>query len=213
MGLAHRSLGKAPGQTFYKLMGSGRGTSFNVLPDWSTYVLLQVWDNEENAEAFLSASEIMQEYRLRTCEVWTAYLRSTSVHGSWGGKNPFPIAEAAAVPGPLVLTRAAIRWHKVLSFWRFVPRSQQDLKGNEGLLFTKGVGEVPVVQMATISLWKDMQSLKKFAYESEGHREAIRRTSVLRWYKEELFARFKPYKSVGIWNGKDQLAGLDSFRM
>jgi len=212
MGLAHRSLGNTAGQTFYKLMGSGRGTSFNVLPDWSTYVLLQVWETGEDAEAFLSTSGIMQEYRLRTCELWTAYLRSTSVHGLWDGSNPFRIAETAPAPGPvMVLTRAAVKWHKLLPFWRFVPRSQQDLKQNEGLLFTKGVGEVPVVQMATISLWKDLQSLKKFAYESEGHREAIRRTSVLKWYKEELFARFKPYKSVGTWNGRDQLTGLDCF--
>lgn len=210
MGLAHRSLDKATGQTFYKLMGSGRGTSFNVLPDWSTYVLLQVWETEEHAEAFLSTSDIMREYRLRSSELWTAYLRSTNVHGQWDGNNPFRVEDTGPAPGPvMVLTRAAIKWSKVLSFWRFVPHSQQTLKENGGLLFTKGVGEVPVVQMATISLWKDLASLKKFAYESEGHREAIRRTSVLKWYKEELFARFRPYRSVGTWNGKDQLAGFE----
>ena len=59
--------------------------------------------------------------------------------------------------------------------------------------------------MATFSLWKDFESVKQFAYKSKQHKEAIRRTRKNEWYKEELFARFQPYKSTGTWEGKDLL--------
>ena len=79
------------------------------------------------------------------------------------------------------------------------------MDGNEGLIYTKGVGEIPIVQMATFSLWKNFEAVKQFAYNSKQHQEAIRRTRNNDWYREELFARFQPYKSVGTWGGKDLL--------
>lgn len=72
--------------------------------------------------------------------------------------------------------------------------------------YTKGIGEVPIIQMATFSIWKSKESVSNFAYGSSEHRIAIQKTRELNWYKEELFARFKPYKSTGTWNGKNPLA-------
>jgi heme-degrading monooxygenase HmoA len=76
-----------------------------------------------------------------------------------------------------------------------VPTSEEGLDGNEGLIYTKGVGEV-LIQMATFSLWKDFESVKQFAY-SKQHKEAIKKTREYEWYSEELFSRFQPYKSSG----------------
>ena len=92
---------------------------------------------------------------------------------------------------------------KLLKFWRFVPISQLPIElGCEGLIYTKGVGEVPIVQMATFSVWENVDLLKKYAYNSSEHREAIKKTHQIDWYKEEMFARFVPYKIEGMWNGK-----------
>ncbi len=209
MQLAHKSFRNVRGQSFYKLMGSGRGLGFNAFPDWTTYVLLQVWDNEEAAQVFFDSADILENYRKRTIEVWTVYLKNVSAHGQWDGRNPFR-AEELFPAGEiiLVLTRATIKWHKVISFWRYVPTSHQPLKDNAGLIYTKGVGELPVIQMATLSIWRNIESLNNFAYHSKQHREAINRTRKLNWYKEELFARFKPYKSIGTWEGRNPLAHL-----
>ena len=73
------------------------------------------------------------------------------------------------------------------------------------MIYTKGIGEVPVVQMATFSLWKNFNAVKEYAYKSKQHKEAIRKTRKNNWYKEELFSRFHPYKSLGTWNDNNQL--------
>ncbi|MEP0479859.1 MAG: DUF3291 domain-containing protein, partial [Nonlabens sp.] len=98
-----------------------------------------------------------------------------------------------------VITRATIKLSKLKIFWNAVPTSQLDLIDNPNLLFTAGVGERPVTQMATFSLWNDARALKKFAYRSQNHRHAVQQTQALQWYKEELFTRFQPYKIKGTW--------------
>lgn len=206
MQLAHGELRKVKGSTFYKLMGSGRGLGFSAFPDWTTYVLLQVWESEVDATLFFDTASIIENYRKRTTEVWTVYLKNSTAHGLWDGSNPFEVEKnLPQVSTIFVLTRATIKWHKFISFWRYVPVSHQPLRNNPGLIYTKGVGELPVIQMATLSIWKDAQSLKNFAYNSKEHREAINMTRKLNWYKEELFARFIPYKSIGTWNGKNPI--------
>ena len=207
MQFAHKDLSKVEGQSFYRLLGSGKGLGFNPLPDWSTYCLLQVWDSEAAANEFFSSSNIMQRYKNQSAELLTFYMKNISAGGTWVGKNPFEKAADLDPAQPIaVITRATIKLNWLLRFWKYVPTSHETLAGNEGLIYTKGVGEVPIVQMATFSLWKDFESVKKFAYSSTQHQEAIRRTRKNDWYKEELFARFQPYKSAGTWEGKQLLS-------
>jgi hypothetical protein len=42
-----------------------------------------------------------------------------------------------------------------------------------------------------------------YAYKNKNHREVVQLTRKLGWYKEELFARFVPFKYSGQWNGVD----------
>ena len=206
MQFAHKALNALRGQTFYKLMGSGRGAGFNPLPDWSVYALLQVWEDEQAAAEFFSSSEIMRQYRARTVQLWTIYMKSIMARGEWSGGNPFLPAHDLAPDNPriAVITRATIKWNRLISFWRYVPASQKPLKEAKGLLFTKGIGEAPIVQMATFSLWQDLDALNAFAYRSSEHIGAIQRTRSLQWYKEEMFSRFQPYRIEGTWDGIEQ---------
>jgi len=206
MQFAHKYLRNQDGLSFYRLMGSGKGRGFNPLPDWSVYCLLQVWDSEEQADAFFTTSTLIQEYKLHTQELFTLYMKNISAGGTWVGKTPFEKATDLNPDLPIaIITRATIKWNWLLRFWKYVPTSEEGLNGNEGLLFTKGVGEVPIIQMATFSLWKNFEAVKQFAYKSKQHQEAIKKTRKYEWYSEELFSRFQPYKSVGTWNGKDLL--------
>ena len=206
MQFAHKSLENVSGMTFYRLLGSGKGRGFNPLPDWSVYCLLQVWESEEDANEFFNSSDLMREYAVHSDELYTLYMKNISADGTWMGKNPFEKGAEMDPDQPIaVITRATIKWNWLLRFWTYVPTSQQALDGNKGLIYTKGVGEIPIVQMATFSLWKNFEAVKQFAYKSKQHQEAIRRTRKNNWYKEELFSRFQPYKSTGNWEGKDLL--------
>nr|MCU0348581.1 hypothetical protein [Saprospiraceae bacterium] len=188
MQFAHSHLVKTPGLIFYKLMGSGRELGFNPLPDWGVYAMLGIWENEQAAERFFSKSEIYQRYRAHTSEQWTIFMKTRQSKGLWSGGNPFTPATDLKGENPLVavITRATIRPSKLVKFWRYVPTSQRPIqKGCAGLIFTKGIGEAPLVQMATFSLWENMEALKNFAYNSPEHQVAIQKTRQLDWYKEQ----------------------------
>lgn len=204
MQFAHADLRNAEGQTFYKLMGSGKGFGFNPLPDWSVYALLQVWNSEPEADRFFDSAKIFAKYRAHAAEVCTIRMRTLTAKGLWSGLEPFaPVGEDGRGAGKVaVITRATIKARRLPDFWRFVPHSQEPLKNAEGLIYTKGIGEIPIIQMATFSVWESEESMKTFAYKTPEHREAITKTRELGWYSEELFARFRPYASEGTIGGK-----------
>ena len=205
MQFAHGSLGKTKGLLFYKLLGSGKA-GFKPMPDWTVYALLQVWENQEKADRFFQASSLMEKYRRHSGEQWTLYMKNKMARGQWSGKNPFAAQAnlSESITSVAVITRATIRYRFLRKFWRSVPASQRPLKDNPGLIFTKGIGEVPFLQMATFSLWKDQAALDDFAYRSREHIKVIGDTRTLGWYREELFSRFQPFRSAGTWTGVQQ---------
>lgn len=209
MQFAHSHIGKIPGLNFYKLLGSGRSPGFNPLPDWGVYAMLGVWESEQAATNFFNHAEIFKRYQAHSSEQWTIFMKPLQVKGLWSGGNPFTTSTDLDEANPLiaVITRATIRTNKLLKFWRYVPTSQRPImQGCEGLIYTKGIGEVPLVQMATFSLWENLETLKNYAYKSPEHQVAIQKTRKIDWYKEEMFVRLQPFRSMGTWNGINPLA-------
>ena len=206
MQFAHAPLAKVDGLQTYKLMGTGKD-GFNPFADWSVYALLQIWDDEIVAHRFFEHSKLMKRYQSKSSERCTLFLRNIKAKGEWSGKNPFEKSEFLDETNSFiaVITRATIKKRLLFKFWKYVPTSQKPLEQNEGLVYTKGIGEVPFLQMATFSIWKDKESLMQFAYRSKEHAKAIAETKRLDWYKEELFSRFQPYKSLGSWKGMGPL--------
>jgi len=202
MQFAHKHFAKAEGLTFYKLMGSGKDFGFNPLPDWSTYALLTVWESENQARAFFSDSELFKQYVHYTTKTTTYFMRCIKSHGVWSGKSPFEIVEFSGnLNNPIgVITRATIKKRHLVKFWNYVPQSTTALKSNPDLIYTKGIGEVPIIQMATFSLWKNIEAIKKFAYSNVHHKKAIRMTKKHDWYREEMFSRFEVYEVNEIGN-------------
>ena len=58
------------------------------------------------------------------------------------------------------------------------------------LEFAIGVGELPFIQQATLSVWKNKAAMQHYAYTDATHKNVIRLTRKHQWYSEELFARF-----------------------
>lgn len=198
----HPGMDDVPGLVFYKLLGSGAGNGFSIWPDFSTFVFLAVWEDESARIAFQNEHAPYLEMRNRSEEVSGATLRARRGHGTWNGKSPFLPSEEEANSKPLaVLTRASISRKKALKFWRKVPAVSRRITQQPGLLWAKGVGELPLVEQATISFWKDAEVLQKFAYGHGGrHQPMVKMTREVGWYDEEMFVRFDVLK----WEGSFQ---------
>lgn len=209
MQFAKQDLNKTKGLSFYKLLGSGK-ENFDPRPDWSVYGLLQVWDDKRDADLFFDDHKLSKRYRDHSSHQITFYLKNMKAHGLWSKQNPFKESGHLDPDNKFVavITRATIKTRLLKKFWDYVPSSQQDLVDNPHVLFKAGVGERPITQMATFSLWDNMEEIKKFAYRSQNHRAAVQQTRALQWYKEEMFTRFQPYHIVGAWPDFTIPAGL-----
>ena len=203
MQLGHTNLKTIPGLTFYKLLGSGAKNGFSAVPNFGTYVLICIWESENHAQTFFKENTFFKAYQKRSSEQFTVYLNSAEAHGYWDGLQPFQKNTELAQDKPvIVLTRASIRFRKLLSFWSKVGSVSQSLENYDGLVLSIGVGEWPLIQQATISIWKTQKEMLDYAYKNPKHREVVMLTRKLNWYKEEMFARFVPYKFEGKWDGK-----------
>jgi len=204
MGLAPRDLAKVKGLSFSKMMGSGNGNGFSIWPNFGVYGLLGVWDAMGDADVFFADHPLFNAFTQKATEIWTIYLQTAKVHGTWDGNTPFIENTPYQPEAPIaVITRATIRTSRLWHFWRFVPGVSKSMwnEHQAGLLFSVGIGELPLVQQATFSLWKNSTAMQDYAYQGQFHSQVVRKTRELGWYKEELFARLHPVKVAGTWNG------------
>jgi hypothetical protein len=202
-------LARTAGLRFWRLLGVGKGRAFGPHADLQRYALFTVWDSSTALRQFEIDSPIMQRIRRRAEEVWTVHMLPVRWHGKWGGRDPFSgmLPAPPPTPGPwIILTRATLYVAKVRTFLNAVPAVSAHLLQQPGLLNSVGVGEMPLLYQATLSVWRSLPEITSFAYEPAPHIEVVRRTRRERWYREELFARFRPVASCGTWDGADPLA-------
>ena len=191
MGLQPFRVGVADGLTFAKMLGTGGGNGFSIRPNFGAYAWLAAWDTEGSARDFFSTNPIFQATKSHSSEQFTVFLRPTAAHGTWNGVQPFqPNADFDAEKPVAVLTRARIRTRLLHRFWQYVPQTSRSIEDFAERTFSIGVGELPLIEQATFSLWTSGKAMKDFAYKSPHHAEVVRKTRELGWYSEELFARF-----------------------
>ena len=75
-------------------------------------------------------------------------------------------------------------------------KTSKGLYDFDELEYAVGIGELPLIYQATISVWASIDSVKRYAYQHEAHKKVIQLARVNNWYSEELFARFYLEKEV-----------------
>jgi hypothetical protein len=189
---------------FAKLLGTSSGFGLRGA-DLTRWVLLVSWTSADAASTFAD-SAVVQRWRARSRESWSAELLPLASRGRWSRRSPFEGA-ASNWDGPVAaLTHARLAPRHAVTFWRSVAPVAADLQHRSGLRAAFGIAEVPLGVQGTFSLWRDAAALDEFAYRGESHREVIRQTALHRWYTEELFARFGVLSSAGRLGGHDPLA-------
>ena len=190
MGLGVSRFGRPEGMEWLRLLGSGGRNGFGLWPNWGGYALLAAFPSEVLAKAALG-SGLWRAYARHSASAKTLVLRPQQSHGRWDGVEPFRVsggydrdAETA------VLTRARIKARHLPAFWRRVARVSESVGEYPQRRFSVGVGELPVIQQATVSLWDSGRAMEDYAYRSRYHAEVVRLTRERGWYAEELFCRF-----------------------
>ena len=201
MGISLVNPWKHAGLLFSKHLGVGAGNGFSVWPDFSMYVFLGVFESQKASDDFFETNARWSALKNQSSEMNGWDTVAIKGHGTWNGNNPF---EMGADPGNgpvLVLTRASIVWYKSLLFWFNVSHASKYLSSKSGLLFAKGVGEFPLLEQATLSLWESEEILNQFAYKSKEHAPMIKKTRALKWYSEEMFIRMRVLNTIKNWDG------------
>jgi heme-degrading monooxygenase HmoA len=207
LALDRPGLHQVPGLRFFRLLGTGRGTTTSASVDPRRTAMFAVWDDETALEAFLAHGAIARRWRSAE-EVYTVRLRALRGHGTWRGVALLEGLSAGRAGGPVaVLTRADVRLRRWLPFLGAGPAVSNAVQQAPGLLAVVGVGEAPLGRQATFSLWSSAAHVEAFAGHP-AHRRVVERTRAEGWYGEELFARFEPYGSEGTWDGRDPLTGF-----
>jgi hypothetical protein len=199
MGVLPKLLKNIEGVSFVKMLGSGGKEGFSILPNFGLYGLLCVWEEQSFSEQFFQSSEIFLKLKQRATHCQTIFLETLQAHGKWDGCEPFGNPKTKPEPSQkiAVITRASIRWNKIWHFWRVVRPASKNMFAHQGLLFSVGIGELPLVQQATFSIWENVGAMSDYAYKSPQHKKVLLLTKKLDWYSEELFARFSIQKIVG----------------
>ena len=199
MGISLRQGVAAPGMCFGKMLGSGAGQGFSIWPDWGTYAWFTVWEDPESAEAFWSNDPMFQDLLGYATSVYGWEARPLRGHGTWNGQQPFAFPEAGVrtAGSVAVLTRASIARKQALRFWWNVPRASRGVQDQPGLRYAKGVGEYPLVEQATMSVWNSADELDAFAYRSRQHAPMLQKTRKHQWYSEEMFIRMEVLNVIG----------------
>lgn len=196
---SEKKFDQVPGLSFYKLMGSGGKNGFSKMLNVNVYALHCVWESEQHATTFFEESDTFSEFKIKSTELYTVYLKATKAHGLWDGTNPYKM-QTSDSDGPIVvITRARIKLRFLLRFWRHVPLLGKKVDQAEGSIFSIGIGEYPWFMQATFSIWESYEAMRAYAYGSRLHMEVVKKTRDLGWYSEELFANFTPFKEDGSW--------------
>jgi hypothetical protein len=196
MGIAAGKLKSVEGLQFFKFLGTGGGSGFSLTPDFSTYAFLGVWNDRSQYNDCMNEHPVFLQYKEKASSQRELVLSPVNSHGKWSGKNPFKTPENPKSSfedsnlKAVVITRATLRWNRLLSFWKAVPAASQAINNAQGVSYFKGIGELPFIQQATVSIWESFDAVNTFAYKGKEHATIVKETKQKKWYKEDLFSRF-----------------------
>ena len=185
----NKSLINFNGLKFIKLLGTGSKDGFSVIPDFSSYVMITSWEDDDFRKKFIDENKLFQEIKNKSSRRIEIKIDPYNYVGSWNGINPFKNKSSYKEGKIIVLTRARVKLNKLINFFVSTSSAAKSINSKKGAEYYKGVGELPIIEQATISIWESEQSMKDYAYSDRNHLKIINKARKNKWYSEELFVR------------------------
>lgn len=181
-----------PGCVLGKVLGTAAKNSTRMSVDLRRWAIFAAWESEDAYAAFLEDSSVMKRWNAQATSVDHYKLRPLRSRGTWAGIDPFEGLEETPAKGEIaVLTRTAVRSGRWIQSVRAIPPVDASLWRQPGCSMAVGMGEVPIGQQATFSIWDSTEAMQAFARKGAEHAEAMRRSHKERWHTEGLFTRFE----------------------
>ena len=145
MGIAAGKLKSVEGLQFFKFLGTGGGSGFSLSPDFSTYAFLGVWNDRSQYNDCMNEHPVFLQYKEKASSQRELVLSPVNSHGKWSGKNPFKTKENPKSSfedsnlKAVVITRATLRWNRLLSFGKLYRQLVERLTMLKGFLTLKGL--------------------------------------------------------------------------
>jgi hypothetical protein len=185
----NKSLINFNGLKFIKLLGTGSKDGFSIIPDFSSYVIITSWKNDDFRKKFIDENELFNEITKKSSKRIEIKIDPYNYIGSWNGIIPFKNKSSYKEGKIFVLTRARVKLNKLINFFISTSSAAKSINSKEGAEYYKGIGELPIIEQATISIWESEQIMKDYAYSDKRHLKIINKARKNKWYSEELFVR------------------------
>ena len=111
----NKTIFNSSGLEFFKLLGTGSRNGFTIYPDFSTYITISSFIDEESRLNFLNHDLLKQMVDKSSFRI-EKLIEPYQSKGTWNGVNPFKISSSYRDGEILVLTRARVRPIKILNF-------------------------------------------------------------------------------------------------
>jgi hypothetical protein len=189
-------------------VASGARFSRGVLPAPrpNRVALLALWDDDAALDGFLASEHpVADSFR----PGWSVRMEPLRQTGQIAGMPRLVDAEQPVDEGEpvAVLTYGHTKFRTLKPFMQANRAASVDALDSPALLAATGLARPPRL-VATFSLWRTAAEMKHYAYRQAGHVGAMRDHASIDFHQEALFARFRPYRSAGAWDGRDPLADV-----
>jgi hypothetical protein len=187
-----------------------RADGWGWLPDFRRVMILSAWESREAIEAHESKLVLP-----KGTERWAVRLRPVKIRGKIYGEQVLgdftEVGGSGHKPGIGMTWNKHGLWHEP-AFHAWIRKIADDSHESPGVLASMSTGwllGLPYFSAFTITCWRRLDDVVRFAYRRPAHAEVIKWYGAPERFSEPWWGRFVVEESRGTLAGKDPFEGLE----